>query len=323
MIKAVALALSLSIMFSTVARSTECGMTLGWDFRGEDDVPAANIYKADKGIPSIFYRADMDVNTDGGPRSYHPLDPRGKTKALNNIVNAISGIYHRYGGKWIGCKPKSGACFDRYVEVFEEARDAKYDPAADIRWVMIDGMIPWKRDEKLKRAVPCVVQSGPYKGYFVSQTAYRLKMGDECDPSIYLDSVTINSNVLPKFTHWESQGAMTDGFDLIVVISPDNRVVYGINGDRGPATSIGEVSVALAADMKEVKLNGDETYKEVKGLTLDDVSYLIFPKIDVKRLKGAGFTQADINQIGADAFKEWGGLERLKSCRKSLKLKSE
>ncbi|MGO6784008.1 glycoside hydrolase family 75 protein [Rhizobium ruizarguesonis] len=323
MIKAVTVAISVSMMLNTVALSAECGMTLGWDHRGENHAPLANIYKADKGIPSIFYRADMDINTDGGPRSYHPLDPQGKTKALNNIVNAISGIYDRYGGKWIGCKPKRGECFDKYIEVFEEARDAKFDPAAKTRWVMTDGMIPWKRDEKLKRAVPCVVQSGPYKGYFVSQTAYRLRNGDECDPDIYLDSVKINSNVLPEYTHWESQGTVTDGFDLVVVISPDNRIVFGINGDRGPATSIGEVSVALAAEMKNAKMKGDETYDQVKGLTLDEVSYLIFPKIDVKRLKGAAFTQSDIDTIGADAFKQWGGLQRLDGCRKSLKLKSD
>ncbi|MBB4219228.1 hypothetical protein FHT79_006459 [Rhizobium sp. BK212] len=292
---------------------------MGWEFRSESQAPVASIYKATTGIPSIFYRADMDVNTDGGPRSYHPDDPRGKTKALNNIVNAISGIYSSYGGKWIGCKPKSGDCFDKYVSVFEEARDARYSASAGTRWVMTDGMIPWKYDLAQKRKMPCIVTEGKYKGYFVSQTAYTLRVGDKCDPARYLDSVAINANVLPQGTHWESEGVLTDGFDLVVVVGKDDRTAFGVNGDRGPATSIGEVSVAMAAEINAVELSGNETYQQVKELALDEVSYLIFPNIDIKRLKGPSFTQEDVDEIGEQVFQNWGGLERLRRCRTTLK----
>src|SRR5438445_1616353 len=37
----------------------------------------------------ILFQTDLRVNTDGSPLSYHPQDPRGKDKALNNICNAI------------------------------------------------------------------------------------------------------------------------------------------------------------------------------------------------------------------------------------------
>ena len=37
----------------------------------------------------ILFQTQMRVNTDGSPSSYHPQDPRGKVKALNNVCNAI------------------------------------------------------------------------------------------------------------------------------------------------------------------------------------------------------------------------------------------
>ncbi|EGL64342.1 hypothetical protein AGRO_2983 [Agrobacterium sp. ATCC 31749] len=308
------------LISSNSALSVECGMTIGWEYRDEETQrPLSSIYKADSRIPSIFYTADMDINTDGSPRSYHPNDPKGETIALNNMGNAINSIHEKFGGKSLGCRPRRGECYERYISTFEAARDSNYDRLAP--WITTDGMIPWKYDAKLKRHIPCLVESGSYKGYFVSQTSVRLKNGDECDPSIYLDSMKINANVLPRNTHWESQGIVTDGFDLVVVINASNKIVFGINGDRGP--SIGEVSVALGASMAGVKLKGDETYRQVKKLALANASYLIFPAIDLKRLKGPGFSQSDIDEIGAKTFREWGGLDRLIRCRGTLPVRAK
>src|ERR1043165_1346794 len=38
----------------------------------------------------ILFQTNLRVNTDGSPLSYHPQDPRGQTKALNNICNGIA-----------------------------------------------------------------------------------------------------------------------------------------------------------------------------------------------------------------------------------------
>ncbi|HSD47681.1 MAG TPA: hypothetical protein VLB87_13730, partial [Pyrinomonadaceae bacterium] len=38
----------------------------------------------------ILFQTNLRVNTDGSPLSYHPQDPRGRTKALNNVCNGIA-----------------------------------------------------------------------------------------------------------------------------------------------------------------------------------------------------------------------------------------
>src|SRR5271163_4938632 len=38
----------------------------------------------------VLFQSKLRVNTDGAPNSYHPADPKGQTKAINNIANAIS-----------------------------------------------------------------------------------------------------------------------------------------------------------------------------------------------------------------------------------------
>jgi hypothetical protein len=38
----------------------------------------------------VLFQSKLRVNTDGAPNSYHPDDPKGQTKAINNIANGIS-----------------------------------------------------------------------------------------------------------------------------------------------------------------------------------------------------------------------------------------
>ncbi|MBB3149772.1 hypothetical protein FHS21_006226 [Phyllobacterium trifolii] len=303
-------AVALSLCWNSMAAATECGMNVGWIHNDTGTIT----YQAPTGVPSLFYTSKMAINTDGNPRSYHPSDPRGERLALNNMGNGIKGIFKRLGGKYIGCTPRRGDCYERYISTFEAARDSNYNPRTS--WVTTYGIIPWQRDINLKRDIPCTFQTGKYAGYFISQTAYPLYDGDECDARRYLDAMVFNANVLPNETHWESQGIVTDGFDLVAVYDEiRQKVVFGINGDRGPKDSIGEVSVAMAANMQGKSLTGTETYEDgILPLALPQVHYLIFPKVDIKKLKGRDFTQQEINEIGATALDEWGGLERLKAC---------
>ena len=209
----------------------------------------------------------------------------------------------------------AGACFTRFMETFEAARDAKYNPNGHPR-IETSGIIPWKMDSALGREVPCTIESGVFKGYFVSQTSIAVDpTKDACDQGRYLDSFLFNATVLPRDVTWSSQGTRTDDGDLVVVRDRDNgRIAFAINGDRGPANGIGEGTIALTAALSGMTLKGDEPFSEIKKLARPNVQYVIFPKDDIRRKVGPAFTQADIDRVGKEIFERWGGVARLDDC---------
>jgi hypothetical protein len=279
------------------------------------DAQGTRIYSAETKLAALYFKADMDVNTDGAARSYHPDDPRGETKALNNIANAITRMFDASGND-ITCTPRRGACYTRFIETFEAARDAHFNPSGHPR-INTRNIIPWKRDQALGWDVPCTIPDGEFAGFFVSQTAVAVDgTRDVCDYRRYLDSLTYNANVLPDEVDWRSQGVRTDLTDLVVARDiTTGKIAFGINGDAGPADKLGEGSVAFVAALGGVTLSGSETYAQIRALARSEVEYLIFPTRDIRRLTRGVFTQADIDREGAAALAEWGGVGRLDGCR--------
>lgn len=288
-----------------------CDMTL---IARHADPGRTPIFASTSGEKAIFFSGDLDVNTDGAARSYHPDDPRGRTIALNNMGNAITRIFDARG-RDITCSPRRGNCFSSFMTVFEAARDADYDPAGHPR-IETDGIIPWRRDAALGRDVPCTIQTGPFAGYFVSQTALLTnRNADICDQARYLDALSINAVVLPRQADWRSQDVRTDHGDLAVLLDADTgRVAFALIGDTGPRTSIGEGSVALAAALGGEVLAADATFDDIKALKRDRVATVIFPTRDVPRMTDGQFTQADMDQLGQQALDAFGGLQRLRAC---------
>jgi hypothetical protein len=279
------------------------------------DRERTQIHASTSGEPAIFFSADLDVNTDGAARSYHPDDPRGtKGIALNNIANAITAIYDAQG-RDVTCGDRRGECYELFISTFEAARDSGYDPTGHPTF-RTDGIIPWDDDPELGRWAPCRIASGPNAGYFVSQTSLIVdQSADECDQDRYLDALSFNAVVLPRRAGWRSQGIITDGGDVVALLDDETgRLAFGINGDVGPADKIGEGSVALAAELGGAALPERATYREVQELRRLRVHYLIFPNRDVPRMTGGGFTQEDINRLGAAALAAFGGLDRLQDC---------
>lgn len=278
------------------------------------DPAKTKIYASQSGEPAVLFTAKLAVNTDGAARSYHPDDPKGERLALNNIANAISSI-HAADGTDIGCTPRSGACYKRYIETFEQARDAQWNSTGHPR-VATAGMIPWHRDATLGRDVPCTFQSGPFIGYFVSQTAFSVDPGRaECDQGRYLDSLAYNAIVLPKQTSWASQGQTAGTGDLVAVRNPANgKLVFGIVGDRGPAKDLGEGTIALAAALRGTSLVGTETYQQIKQLALPALQFVVFPGESVRDKFPGHLTQADVDAMARSAFERWGGVSRLNEC---------
>jgi hypothetical protein len=201
------------------------------------------------------------------------------------------------------------------MDTFEAARDANYAPTGVPR-IETSGIIPWKENPSFGWPTPCTISSGPNAGYFVSQTAVVVDSSkDVCDQSRYLDSLTVNVNVLPLGAKWRSQGVITDTTDLVVARDRETgEIAFGLNGDRGPANKIGEGSIAFTAALSKAHLSGTETYAEIKKLARPEVDYLIFPTHDVRKILGDRFSQADIDLLGFEIFQKWGGETRLLAC---------
>lgn len=279
------------------------------------DPRKTTIFTASAGKPSIFFTADLDVNTDGSARSYHPDDPRGQSRALNNIANAITAI-HDQNGNNIGCNPRRGECFTRYIQTFEAARDSGWKTESAPR-VKTDGIIPWSKSPS-GALQPCTISEGEFKGFFVSQTAMLADPNrGTCDQRRYLDSLSFSAVVIPKGVSWSSLGRKIRNGDLAVVQNAKTKSVeYAVVGDRGPADSIGEGTVYLAAKLSGKSLSGSETYDSIKKLAIPKVHYLILPGQNIRSAVGpkAPLTQADIDRVGAQEFRAWGGEDRLAAC---------
>jgi len=299
---------------SWAAAQVQCAMTAT---ASHPDARGGTILASSSGEPALYFRGDLDVNTDGAARSYHPDDPRGQTLALNNIANGIRKIFDAEG-RDITCSPRRGACYTRFIETFEAARDSGYAPNAPR--IDTKHIIPWKMDPALGRETPCRIEDGPFKGYFVSQTALTVDPdAGVCDQWRYLDSMTFNAIVLPGGAVWRSQGVRTDAGDVTVVRDRmSGRIAFAVTGDTGPAAKVGEGTVALAAALSGAALTGAETFVDIKALARPDVEYLIFPRRDVPRATGGRFTQADIDRMGAEMLAAFGGPERMEACAPAI-----
>lgn len=303
-----------NLFFTNIAYANQCGMDMRFSLSD------TKVYSATSGVSSLFYKSNMDVNTDGAARSYHPDDPRGESLAYNNMGNAITKAWNHRGRK-ITCDSgnasnRIGSCFNEYISAFIGARDSNYHPGVFPR-IETKYIIPWSYDEQLGWSVPCTIKSGPNKGFFVSQTSLRLKHGDQCDPSLYVDGLNINAVVYPSHAGWSSMGVITDQGDLVVTRNSDTGVIaFALHGDAGPSNKIGEGSIALAAELLGQAVPENAVYSQISKLALPNVEYLVFPAHDVERYfrNTGGVTQSRINEYGTKVFAEWGGIERLDQC---------
>ncbi len=275
------------------------------------DPARTQIWTTPNGVASLLFVAHLDVNTDGAARSYHPDDPRGKTLALNNIANATSSI-HAADGSDLACAPIKGECFERYIRTFEAARDARWVPAGAPQW-RSSGMIPWQKTAGGDQ-VPCTITDGPFKGFFVSATAFPADQDKgPCDQARYLDSLSFHAVVLPGRTPWAA--AVANGDLAVIQDLQSGRIAFAIVGDRGPRNALGEGTIGLAATMSGVTLTGTETYAQVKKLARPRVLYLVLRGQGIRQRVPGTLTQALIEQHARSAYEAWGGDARLAACK--------
>ena len=217
----------------------------------------------------ILFQTNLRVNTDGSPLSYHPQDPRGRTKALNNICNGIA--IRRAGSN-------ANLCFTAFgeaIRVFERFRDSNFQtvpPGFRITWKNVLATV-----NENGKDVPCVFKSGEFKGYFGSLTALKndLTTGKgECEINDQVNPMTVPALVLAGGQNPVKQFGARVG-DLLIAFNPRTQLfTSAIIGDSGPPDNLGEGSVSL--NMKLLGVTTPPTNKqETFQLSIENTKVLI------------------------------------------------
>lgn len=218
----------------------------------------------------IMFQTGLRINTDGSPMSYHPQDPRGRELALNNVCNAIA--VRRVGAS-------ANLCFTRFGEaigVFERWRDSGFQT------VPAGFRITWRNVLPAVDAggtsVPCVFQTGPFRGYFGSLTALKNELPrgawGECEINNQVNPISVPALVLVGGANVVRDFGARVG-DLLVAYNPKTRLFSAaVIGDVGPEDNIGEGSVAL--NMRLLGTTTPPTNKaETFRLSIQDAQVLI------------------------------------------------
>jgi hypothetical protein len=227
------------------------------------------LLKSDDKSNIVYFRTRLRVNTDGAPNSYHPFDPRGTTKAINNIANAIA-ISHN--GK--------GLSYNDTIKVFENWRDSGWQPQAGYK-ISWQDVLAARRDPQ-GRDVPCTFSQGAFSGYFVSLTALKNKLpateAGECGANDQLDERNIPALVLAGGRTPMSQWGVRTGDLVVARNASNNAVVAAVVGDIGPPDNLGEGSVALNMALLQ-RQDQPRNYSEAKRLDTgnNEIEIAIFP----------------------------------------------
>lgn len=217
----------------------------------------------------ILFRTTLRVNTDGSPLSYHPQDPRGKDKALNNICNAITvkkGI------------SETNLCFTSFgqaIGVFEKFRDSNYQTVPQGFRITWENVLSTVQENGKK--VPCVFKTGVHQGYFGSLTALKNDLtGDkgECEVDNQVNPLTVPALVLVGGTNVVKTFGARVG-DLLVAFNPKTQLISSaIIGDTGPRDNLGEGSILLNMRLLGTTtppINKAETFK----LSIENTQVLV------------------------------------------------
>jgi hypothetical protein len=147
----------------------------------------------------------------------------------------------------------------------------------------------------------------PFPGYYVSTTSWENAAYPAYDVRRYANAVNLTFFVLPSGSAIKSTG-VTLGDVAFVYSAKTGKSTFAAYGDVGPATQIGEGSVALhlALGSNPYGASGRVTNGISSGVTV-----LVFPGSNAA---STFLTQAQINSIGAASFSAWGGITRFNTC---------
>jgi hypothetical protein len=304
-----------------------------------------NVSGADS--PKVFFASlsRFAVDADGSGRAYHPEDPLGSGVCQRTTDPdgrpSLSGIcaldQFSSGGAYVfsGTQKLSHEAFvSNWLSMWPKIRDRSLKPVvlADVMpdvprefyffyWrergltaFFKDNIIPKDRD-----GFPCRYRAsdGPRSGYFISSTTLENNIGpraDGCSPGRYLDAENVPFIVLPKGGFGKVQ------IGDVAIVRHRDKVVYAIVGDGGPATKLGEASIALNAKLLgkfgEPFLNMKATW----SLDIDSggpVSVLVLG--GTRAALNGNYSPLNIESVARRELSRWSGpgdpLARFEACR--------
>lgn len=292
-------------MVNSSAYASECGMTEA--FRQPDGNAKTGLTSvwSDKNTTSLLFVESLNVNTDGTRRSYSVDDFWGEKTALNNLCNAMSDA----------CADLSKNELRNRRIVTQQAASADWPEDQLKKTKISSSIIPFK-DGK-----PCP----PVNGYLVSATAlHKSAISDVCEISNYVDALVTPALVLPKnpskkeLSQFAKRNAKVG--DLVVaMLYGGSQPVYAVVGDTGPATELGEGSIALNGKLLG-KASPPVNYLEVRGKgefkgrawTAPRTTVIVFP--GTRDESNPLMSPDRIDVAAKKRFDDWGGIERMKSC---------
>lgn len=251
----------------------------------------------------ILFQTGLAVNTDGAPTSYHPFDPRGREKAINNVCNAIA-VYKT-------TNLRDNLCFSHFGEaigVFEQYRDHE--------WTVPEGYkIFWEnvfaKSLVNEKTIPCILSSGEYKGYFGSLTSLKNGLPEnesgECQSLNQLNQQIVPALVMAGGANpLKAMGGKVG--DLLVAFYPNTRVfIAALIGDEGPPDNLGEGSVALNMALLRETVP-PKTFQQTKRLSIEDsqpVLVALFPNTNLYNRRRP-YTKANIEERVRSWLREAG-----------------
>lgn len=147
----------------------------------------------------------------------------------------------------------------------------------------------------------------PAPGFYVSTTSLEDANCDRKDPRRYVNAEAVNFIVLPG-----RLGLGAKLGDFAVLIRPATGTYdYAVYADVGPASKIGEGSIALANAL------GIPSSPKSGGVA-HGIVYIVFPG----SAQGWPLSQPEIDQYGAQLFANWGGVDKAKDCFPNLEWSS-
>ncbi|MGV3633082.1 MAG: glycoside hydrolase family 75 protein [Pseudorhodoplanes sp.] len=152
-----------------------------------------------------------------------------------------------------------------------------------------------------------IVQSetDPAPGYYVSTTALTNPTSDPSKPTRFIDAATIPYAVCPgrRYSSFSTGRILRLGDVGVAYNTRNGRLSYVQFGETGPATKIGEGSIALAERL------GIPASAKNGGTSRREVIYLLFPGSGI----GRGLSVHEIETRAQPLFEVWGGIARLRS----------
>lgn len=300
-----------------------------------------------KDSPRVFFvtLSRVAVDADGSGRGYHPEDPLGRG-VCERVTGpdgkpGLSGIcaldQFSSGGAYVFSgtqKLTKDAFVSNWLAMWPRIRDRSLKPVvlADVvpdmpkefyffHW-RERGLTAFFKDNIIPKdnaGYPCRYQTsdGARNGYFISSTTLEADArprADGCAPNRYLDAEMVPFVVLPKGGFGKVQ------IGDIAIVRFKDRVVYAIVGDAGPATKLGEGSIALNAKLLgkfgEPFLNMKATW----SLDIDSGGPVSILVLGNTRASLAGnYSPHNIEQAARRELAHWNGggepLARFDACR--------